>query len=631
MPAAKPTAHTTPLRRGAVPAILAAYVALLAAVAFGLVPGNWGLNSIRFVSPAARWIAVLLALAGLALVGSGSSSADRRGPPAAGSRGAPRGAPRGSKRSFSGAAAALALAIAATALLWALRDRTHFLGDGLIWIDNFRSGKFPHYSEPLTALVWQLHVALLRLLRIPPTADSLAVLPIGCGLAAGALLWAVTGEIVRGGRARRAAFAVLATLGSAMLYFGYIEAYAIVSVAILAYLLLALRTARGAGSAIGLAGAFTAALASHLVCVYLAPSYLYVIGKDRGPVWKRLALGAAPFVAGALAFGFLGVSIADLARPFGVLGVALLSARGASTTPIASLLAALGDLASTLLLVLPVPLVLVVARVFSGDGRSRGDADGPGRWLLPLAAGAGLLTAVALVIPGSPAQDWDLMSLTVLPLALLAVREGAGFLARSPGRIGSGLVLVSAASLLPFVLVNTSEPAAVARLSVIVGAKSRLSTHERAYGNEKLARTFMDRREFAAALPFARAAYEAESTNVRYVTRLGGVLGGLGRLDEAAPLLTKAIAMAPDKWDAAYDLGLFYVKARRYAEAAPLLERAVQAGAVRPEIYHLWGYALFHAGERDSAGAVWDRLVNLWPEYAAKVRGGAPPTETAVP
>jgi tetratricopeptide (TPR) repeat protein len=172
--------------------------------------------------------------------------------------------------------------------------------------------------------------------------------------------------------------------------------------------------------------------------------------------------------------------------------------------------------------------------------------------------------------------------------------------------------------------VNAVEPSAAARLDALVNGAVRMTAHEHAYGNEKLARLYMDRRDFAAALPYVRASFEAEPGNARYAVNLGVVLNEIGRVGEAIPLLERAVAMAPDRWDAAYNLGLCYTKVERYAEAARVLAASAASGGDRPDVHHLWGLALYRSGQADSAVHVWTNVMRRWPEYTGELRNAAP-------
>src|SRR5207253_7181315 len=98
---------------------------------------------------------------------------------------------------------------------------------------------------------------------------------------------------------RVAAFAVLATLGWMQLYFGYIESYPMVSVAVLVYVWLGLRRARGADSPLAPALALAATIAFHLSCVYLMPSFLVLAWRERKPLPWRVGLALLPVVGAA--------------------------------------------------------------------------------------------------------------------------------------------------------------------------------------------------------------------------------------------------------------------------------------------------------------------------------------------
>lgn len=595
------------------------FVAALTAAAAAY-PDAWGLDSICFVPSAARWSCVGASLAGLALVWSGTLRSG--GSTAQVAASGPRGN-RGARQWV----VSLGAAVAAGILLWVFRDRTHFLGDSQVYIDNMRDGVFLAYSEPLAVAVWHLYVLALGILHIAPSSNSLAVLPVLCGLGAGGLLWGIAGEITESPRARLASFALLASLGSSMLYFGYVEAYPIVSLAILGYLLAALRASRSSSSRFVAGGALGVALVSHLVCAYLIPSYVYLALRARAPAWRRIVWTLVPLALAAAGFWLLRYSLREVFEPFQVVRVALESSAGRSAASPFSIGAPVIDVLSLLLLVMPVPFLAWVARLASR--RHRNVESTPGATALAIAAGTGGLVAILLAVPGSPAQDWDLMAMTVLPLAVFAVLEVGRFVGNSPARVRSGLVVIAFASLAPFVLVNREEQAGLRRLEALVSDAARLSSHERAYGNEKLARAHMRRHDYAAALPYAERSLAYEPTNARYWTNVGMLLTQLGRTGEAVPILKTAVRMAPERWDARYDLGLSYAKEERYPEAADALAGAVRAGADRPDVLHLWGIALYRSGRTDSALAVWRDIVTRWPEYSSRLRadrlpGGVP-------
>src|SRR5206468_10792856 len=71
--------------------------------------------------------------------------------------------------------------------------------------------------------------------------------------------------------------AVLLLTGTSQLYFGYIETYPIVGLAVLSFLWLGLRASKGRAPVIAPAFALAVAVSSHLAALFLVPSYLLLV------------------------------------------------------------------------------------------------------------------------------------------------------------------------------------------------------------------------------------------------------------------------------------------------------------------------------------------------------------------
>ena len=573
-------------------------------------PRAWALHLPGFLPPPARALVMALLVLGAALLildflrGGGN---EERG-----------GATRKGKRPSRAAAPLSAwtgwLLLAPWAwILWRLQTRTHFLGDGTVWLRHIQSGQLTPFSEPLAAALWSVHARILHALGMPVDASTAALLPIVCGVIAGAILGGLALEIApRGSRAL--ALALLATMGWAQLYFGYIESYPPVSVAILAYLWLGSRSLRGAlhplvpGLCLGIAIAF------HLSCVYLAPSYLYLLVRSEQPWPRRAALALLPAACAAALLVLLGYPPAQWLRAFSVAARAIEPGHGASALakPYGTLSLGHGwDLLNAILLAIPVPAMLFGSAAAGGATTFRNRLT----QFLALAALPGLLLAAALVLSVAPAQDWDLTAILLIPLGVLGVQAAlaSGISRRRAPR--AGLVALGAGALLSFVLVNADEQAGLRRYETLVGPGSRITGYGKAYGNEVLASYDSDRRDFAQAALHAGRAIEAEPTNPRYWIKKGAALYELGRYDEAIPLLREGIRRGPWRDDGYYDLGNCLVKTKRYDEAAAFYRAAIQRGEPQPDYFHNLGVALFEAGQPDSARLLWQEVVRRWPDY----------------
>jgi tetratricopeptide (TPR) repeat protein len=112
--------------------------------------------------------------------------------------------------------------------------------------------------------------------------------------------------------------------------------------------------------------------------------------------------------------------------------------------------------------------------------------------------------------------------------------------------------------------------ALVAFLSVIVGS---------VFGQRDVYKEAVDsyqRKEYDRALPLVEQALHADSQNPAYLHLYGLILAATGRLDAAQEYLAKADAIAPGEGTYAYDLGTLLHNERKYAEAVPVLSRAVK-------------------------------------------------------
>jgi tetratricopeptide (TPR) repeat protein len=608
-----------------------AYAAALALASRDTSPSFWGINHAAFLGGLARAAVLAAAVLGAAMLirtalrpskGSSIRPPDPRKPARRASRSA-------APPSLAASIPLYALPLLA-AVYWVLRARTYFLGDGIVWLANLTSDQFPRFSEPLSTEAWHGYVRALHTLGVVPDAASLATLPVICGLLAAALLWLLAREIAPGPNARLTAVALLLTLGVSQLYFGYIESYPIISVLVLGYLLAGIRAAKSGriGPWPGVALAVVAA--AHIVSIALVPSYLWLVLRARAALVRKALLLVLPAALAAALFAWLRFGVGDLLRPFRSMEAALQQGTGAFGFSLRGALSARRwmDTANLAVLLAPVPLLVMAARAASGGwprrpDESAGNEPQPVTSFLAFAAAPGLIATLLLVVPSSPAQDWDLLAIVLLPSAIAAVAAAASALERAPRMMTAGLALLAGAGLFSFVLVNADQAAGIRRFESLVGEAAALRPHERAYGNEKLATYWADRADYDQALIYARRAVQAEPSNPRYWVKAGGALVSLGRHAEAIPLFVEALRRQPGRADASYDLGICYAKAKRYDEAVVAFRAAVAANGDRPEYRHNLGLMLYAAGKPDSARQVWTELLRRWEGYPLTVRSMA--------
>ena len=82
-------------------------------------------------------------------------------------------------------------------------------------------------------------------------------------------------------------------------------------------------------------------------------------------------------------------------------------------------------------------------------------------------------------------------------------------------------------------------------------------------------------KQYDEALSLAGQALQADGNNPAYLHLHGVILASLRRLDSAEDDFRRAVALAPDQPVYALDLGALLHNERKYADAVPVLTRAV--------------------------------------------------------
>jgi Tfp pilus assembly protein PilF len=578
--------------------------------------GWWGLHHLRYLGPAAIAAVVVASAAGGAAV-----RWSRRIPPLVGGA-------------------------AAFPLLWLLRDRGHWLGDGSVLLDRAGAPLVFHEREPLGALVVQrvLDVAP-RLGLSPATGGELASCLLGVALVVALLRLDAAME------GNGLVFALVFLGGAAQLFFGYIETYPAVALAVAGFLVAARAPAARPATVVPTVLLFLLALLLHVSSIVLAPALALV-------VYRQLRLRATAALRGRLAGeAAAAVGIAWLVWSFAFRGVggarsipeylAILAEGGEYTysgvaakhpgiaPPLGSIEHAAEWLHLQLLLV-PVALPLAVLGV-ARDPRAM-LRDG---WAGVLAvASAGFLVAQFLFFPhlGAP-RDWDVLAAGAFPIALLA----ATALPRIRS-LGPLLVALAAFHTLPWILVNAIPRAAQARFEEMPmpGGQASFVLGVRA----------MKRGDFEEAVVRLRRAVEEAPLATPGWVAFANALEKDGRSEEARDAYRRALSLSEqdprvDRGEVFERLGLLEWQLRRREEAVVVLEAALRErpasivarvllshaaleegrperalellGPVlerrdeNPTILVLRGRALSRLGRRDDAAAALDEAARLFP------------------
>lgn len=478
------------------------------------------------------------------------------------------------RRSVPHAAAAAVAVLAGGVLFWLGREQVPFLGDGFARIESLRQGIFIWLLEPVGITF------PYRLSRWLPGTDPQTVfagISIGCGVVflilAAWLAWVAAAE----GRNRLLVFGLLATAGVTRLFYGYVETYPLLAVAVLFYLVLGVRFARGRGNPVVLAAAVCLVFLVHTSGVLLLPSLVYLLWRRGGRAWAAGLVPVLVLAGGHLALHGLG---SGLPQALGVYREFLLpfgNAAGPQYQYGVFAPAHFLDLFQAQMLVGPFSLVFVLLLLAAGGVRLLGS---DGRFLLWAGVPWFLFAAVFHHTIGAPRQ-WDLFA----PAALAWVVLAALLLTRLPGLAGrparAGLVigLVLGTSLfhtLAWVGLGADADRSLRHFAALFGPGSPAAPTARSYAFDGMGTYYLSQGEAENAEMAYREAVTADTTNADAAGHLGSLFLFLGKKREAVGILNWAVRYDPDREYLHYELGNAYQMAGNPVSALTAYRRALE-------------------------------------------------------
>jgi hypothetical protein len=471
-------------------------------------------------------------------------------------------------------------ALAATIVLFLLRDPLRFVGDSSLRMATVGSsrpptGLFPQAS-PLDLLI---NFHLPSLLHHAGWPADLALQVVGACVG-GAFVWTLLRTLDAAGvsGAGRIAAALVGVGGAHLVHFAGYDKFGPVLLGIGLAALGSVRLARGAGGALPLALGTATAVLSHRSGLLLVPPALWVFVRawraDPAPAARRtLALCAlVPLAA-------LAVVVPPALRLFAGLDLKVHMPGGAVQRSLASrdapgLLVRASDFVNGVLMSAPfVTAGIAAALALRGApaSRARGRFGVAGPLLLAFALQAGLLVAVGAT-RGS-GRDWDVTT----PAGTLAAIGGACALGRLWQRDRHGLAPAVTCAMMMLVAlfgVHTSERRARRRVDALLRAHPAWSPTARSYAHDELGlRAFSLRRFDEAAADFELAA--AAAPNPRYFAQLGASHAGAGRPAAAIEPFRHALALDPRIPEAWFGLANAHWALGDTAAAAAVMDSAI--------------------------------------------------------
>jgi Tfp pilus assembly protein PilF len=474
--------------------------------------------------------------------------------------------------------------IGLAALFWFARQRLYFLGDGflilrtLTHITDSAEVVVAYRNEPLSGwLVWNLY-RLFAWLDVPSAAERAfqfinIALGVGC-----VLLVAWFARMTGAHRYNRwlAALFILAA-GSSQLFFGYVEHYTATYFGILLYVIAAARYINGRSSLLDAAAAMGLLTAFHLGMLALLPAFLYLCvleARRRKMLTVLLSLALFGVVAAALLL-LSGYTVQTFIANLREGGGHLVPLSDPSTIWQSYTMFSLWhvvDLANLHLLV--APFALIAAILFVVTQRAKLGSAGPLWWFLSIAACGGIAFTFLANAKLGLSRDWDLFSVFLLPLILLAA-YGWGKFYSEERRLWMGVILATVLHSACWVVLNaTSEPALLRYQSL---QDTRLwSRGAVANASEELAIFYRDRKEYDRALIFFDKFVEQDPWNARIWVSISKVHNVLGNKEKVQYSLEQAVRRKVTMVDPYIDLAAIYLDQQRYEEARHLTVTALE-------------------------------------------------------
>ncbi len=513
--------------------------------------------------------------------------------------------------------------------LWLLRAKTPLLGDGYLRAGEIGLGRLYSITEPLD---FYLHLLVSKLFGL----DGYTTYGV-LSCIAGALLiflillfcdlWGKHGE------EKLFIFLILVSMGATQLFFGYIESYSFMYVAMTAYILFGARYLKQKSGFLWPCFFFLLAASFHLSALFVLPSLFYLafatlpqsakLKVRRIHRTKRAKFANMVSLVCVISLIGLGLYLLKAYSPEGSSGSFLIYPFGGGESFYSFFSSVhLLDFVNHQLLISPVSIVLwvLILVLFWKAINFRENVVRFLMWVMVCSFGFALLVDPKL----GYARDWDLFAFSGLGVTLLGLylmvnifrKEKVLELNHEPygawlSRVTLILFVTSLISTLPWILVNASEVKAIARFEYLLKTDVKRAAH----GYENLACYFRDKGEHEETIELWKKAI-AINPIPRYVTLLGNAYRRLKRYDQAIEALDRSIKMEPDRPTIHFlhrDLGITLARVGRYDEAVSQLKKAISLKPNRATYYYDLGNILGRVRRHEEAVPYFEMALRLDP------------------
>lgn len=490
------------------------------------------------------------------------------------------------------------------------RAQTHFTGDGYQLLSMLQDTGYPFKA-------WDKGTGWVIEAVMGITESSLTtyqIVSIGAGLLSLVAVLVASRYLFTTALARALFTIGVMNSGGALLFFGYVENYALLCLFVVLFGIGGMLHASSKINRWWLVFPAVGAMLSHVFGVVTIPALLYLLARDSKPA---VELGRRPRRTRGL-IGLIALIIAGAAGCVVwansiFLKTALVPPTTLRFTPDGYTLLSLAHLVDYVNLLFLLAPGLAVAGAALLLKKSSSETTNTERTFLAIIAVSGL--AIAFVIDpklGMP-RDWDLFGFAGFLLALALFRPLCAALDGDRGWLRPTLlaVVLGVIALVPRVTATRSESLAINRIESYM--KLDPLRHRATY------RVLWD--YYASTNQGAKARETAARLEEEYPERdivLQAVrLGVAGRTNDAFILLRKALRLAPNWPDVYFNIGYAFLQVDQVDSAMTYLKLADALNPNNADTYNAMGIAWLKRADQNRAREYFERAVALNPGYAS--------------
>ncbi|UCB52543.1 MAG: tetratricopeptide repeat protein [Candidatus Zixiibacteriota bacterium] len=467
----------------------------------------------------------------------------------------------------------IAAGIVSIPFFWSLRTKFFLLGDGYFKLDTLTAGAITP-TEPLDGIIH--HQFYLLLTTLFPNADpslSYTIPSVVCGGAFIFLILVLADLLGKTSFGKVLIFSALVTLGSIELFFGYVESYTTLLVALTLFILFSVLFLQGRLSIVFSFLALALSISLHVSAIALMPAFLYlIIWKWQAQGRKSLDVSTVLCIVACSGIVFLAVwKVFLMPGETNRLGqfVPLVATPKSSFTMFCG--AHLGEFANQLFLISPAGTILFLFFLFYTI--KLGSFKRPFLNFLLISSLSGLFLIFVYNSRWGNA-DWDLRAFPSVFLTLFGIllfMEWGGRWSRFKN-YGLIVIAVSLFHTVPWILVNASEQKSLDRY-VLTGTEDRHINMSKGGGIWAVARV-LERAGFTQkAEEVYKEGIRRNPDSIASYSLLGNNLYFQRKWDQAIFYLEKALMLDPQSREVQFTLGHIYTKKQDFQKAMSYLEK----------------------------------------------------------